>query len=107
MPPRALISSIAMRMALALLTPWTAVTPDRSVMVPTMISVSLTPRVGAVAARPMTDGANRAPAVPANTDRRAIARVFSMMEASCIRARFDAGHVVFSTCVGPPDGNPP
>ena len=43
-PPLALTSSNAMRMALALLTPCTAVTPDRSVMVPMMISVSLTRR---------------------------------------------------------------
>ena len=45
MPPLALTSSYAMRMASALLTPCTAVTPDRSAMLPTMISLSLTPRV--------------------------------------------------------------
>jgi hypothetical protein len=43
MPPLALASSNAMRIALALLTPWIAVTPDRSVMVPIRISVSVTP----------------------------------------------------------------
>src|SRR3954468_9827096 len=44
MPPVSLISSNARRTALELLTPCTAVTPDRSVMVPTRISVSVTPR---------------------------------------------------------------
>ena len=62
-PPLAFASSNAIRMPLALLTPCTAVTPDRSAMLPTMISLSLTPRV---AARAMA-GANRAPAVPAST----------------------------------------
>src|SRR4051794_10265909 len=49
MPPFALTSSNSRRMALALLTPWIAVTPDRSVTVPMRISVSVTPWVGPAA----------------------------------------------------------
>src|SRR6202012_2954645 len=54
---------------LALFTPCTAVTPDRSAMQPTMISVSDTPRV-VVAARPTMAGATNAPAAPASNRRR-------------------------------------
>src|SRR5579872_170934 len=42
-PPAALASSNARRTELELFTPCTAVTPDRSVAVPMMISVSVTP----------------------------------------------------------------
>src|ERR1700729_4279347 len=54
MPPFALMSSNAMRIELAALVPCTAVTPDRSVIMPMAISVSDTPRVAVAAggARP-------------------------------------------------------
>src|SRR6185437_5287549 len=47
-PPFSFASSNAMRMAWLLLTPWIAVTPDRSVMVP------MTPRTGSAARAPVT-----------------------------------------------------
>jgi hypothetical protein len=49
-----------------LFTPCTAVTPDRSAMQPTTISVSLTPRVAALAMA----GVKRAPVVPSKICRR-------------------------------------
>src|SRR4051812_12659106 len=74
MPPASLHSSNAMRIEAAAFAPCTAVTPDRSVIIPMMISVSETPR-WAACARPSKAGAQSKPAAPASTDRRVVACV--------------------------------
>ena len=70
-PPFAFAASNAMRIALALFTPCTAVTPERSVIVPKVICVSVTPRAAA-AARPMSAGVTSIAAPPASVARREI-----------------------------------
>src|ERR1700735_5105200 len=62
MPPLAVASCNARRIASALLTPCTAVTPDRSVMVPTRISLSVTPCTGPAAVAAPVVAANAAAA---------------------------------------------
>src|SRR4051812_33009986 len=85
MPPAALHSSNAMRIEAAALAPCTAVTPDRSVIMPMMISVSETPRWAAWA-RPSRAGEASSPAAPASTDRRVVAVVLVIGESLPVAA---------------------
>src|SRR4051812_8650907 len=102
MPPAALHSSNAMRIEAAALAPCTAVTPDRSVIMPMMISVSETPRWAAWA-RPIKADVASSPAAPASIDRRVVACVLVIDESlpvpaglpglSCVGAWGYAAHL--------------
>src|SRR3954453_5860183 len=85
MPPAALHSSNAMRIEAAALAPCTAVTPDRSVIMPMMISVSETPRCAAWAF-PRRAGVASSPAAPTSTDRRVVACVLVIGESLPVAA---------------------